>query len=241
MSFDLPAFYRFTETYPASSYEARHPTHWLHCQKARFGLIFAAYLRHRASLPQNPPDLLDIGGFPGSLLKTLRLHFGETGRIDGAGLACPEDFIQGLSDYQIGFYSCNLDPLIGSYDPPKQVPVRVGRDDASYDCVFATEIIEHTLDPFYLLKEAFRLLKPGGVLILTTPNQATVSNRLRALSGRSINYPLQRSIMYDRSDWRPHIREYTMPEMVKLIEDSGYQILERAFLDLTPDDPRVWG
>jgi 2-polyprenyl-3-methyl-5-hydroxy-6-metoxy-1,4-benzoquinol methylase len=112
--------------------------------------------------------------------------------------------------------------------------------DASYDVVFATEIIEHTLDPFYLLKEAFRLLKPGGLLVLTTPNQATLSHRLRLLSGRSIYYHLKLSIMYEHNEWRPHIREYTQAEMAQILRDAGYTIEKATFMDLTDDDPRIW-
>ncbi|MBX3170299.1 MAG: methyltransferase domain-containing protein [Candidatus Eremiobacteraeota bacterium] len=239
MHFDTAAFYRFTESYPANSYEAREPTHWLHTQKVRFGLTLQAYLRHRPA--ETAPAILDIGGYPGSLVKTLRLYLRESGTIDAAGLAGPDDFMQELAGYQVGFYPCNLDPLIGSYASPKELPVRIQREDASYEVIFATEIIEHTLDPLYLLKESFRLLRPGGVLMLTTPNQATLSNRLRALSGRSMYFPLKRSIMYDRSDWRPHIREYTMWEMATLLQDSGFEVVEKQFMDISQDDPRFWG
>ncbi len=241
MQFDKQAFYRFTEGYPANSYEARSPSHWLHTQKVRFGITLAAYLRHRPSLNTEEPRILDIGGFPGSLIKTLRLYLKETGRIDGAGLACPEDFVQELAQYQAGFFGCNLDPLIGSYTTPKPVPARVDREDGSYDVIFATEIIEHTLDPFYLLKEAFRLLRRGGLLILTTPNQLTISNRLRAIFGLSIYYALERSIMYDQSDWRPHMREYSMAEMQRLLKDCGFEVVDKEFMDVSPDDPRFWG
>lgn len=38
-----------------------------------------------------------------------------------------------------------------------------------FDCVFCTEVLEHTLQPFDAVRELHRLLAPGGHLVLTTP------------------------------------------------------------------------
>lgn len=235
------SFFSFTETYPANRFELRKPTHWLHTQKVRFYLSLDAYVRHRSLIGKESPDILDVGGFPGSLVKSLRLYLQEKGRIDGTGLAAPDEFIEEMSQYQVHYYRCNLDPLIGSYKPEPSLTVRVEREDSSYDVVFATEILEHTLDPLYMLREIVRLLRPGGLLILTTPNQVTLSNRLRALLGRSIHYPLKMSIMYEQADWRPHIREYTQVELTQMVRDVGLEILEKSFMDIWDDYPEVWG
>ena len=42
-------------------------------------------------------------------------------------------------------------------------------DDASFDAVLCTEVFEHIPDPVKALSEIYRILKPGGVLILTAP------------------------------------------------------------------------
>jgi ubiquinone/menaquinone biosynthesis C-methylase UbiE len=39
----------------------------------------------------------------------------------------------------------------------------------SFDCVIASEIIEHVFDPAGFVKELFRVVKRGGSLIITTP------------------------------------------------------------------------
>lgn len=44
-------------------------------------------------------------------------------------------------------------------------------EDASFDAVVSSECIEHTGDPVRALSEMCRVLKPGGFLILTTPNR----------------------------------------------------------------------
>jgi len=41
--------------------------------------------------------------------------------------------------------------------------------DSSFDCVIASEIIEHVVDPAAFIKEVFRVVSRGGKLIITTP------------------------------------------------------------------------
>jgi SAM-dependent methyltransferase len=41
--------------------------------------------------------------------------------------------------------------------------------DGEFDYVFSTEVMEHVPEPKDFLKEAYRVLKPGGVLIMTVP------------------------------------------------------------------------
>jgi ubiquinone/menaquinone biosynthesis C-methylase UbiE len=42
-------------------------------------------------------------------------------------------------------------------------------EDNYTDCVVCTEVLEHLKKPAQALKEIYRTLKPGGVLVLTTP------------------------------------------------------------------------
>jgi 2-polyprenyl-3-methyl-5-hydroxy-6-metoxy-1,4-benzoquinol methylase len=55
--------------------------------------------------------------------------------------------------------------------------------DNTFDALVMLEIIEHVVAAENLLKEACRVLKPGGSLILSTPNFAYWCNRLRILWG----------------------------------------------------------
>lgn len=99
----------------------------------------------------------------------------------------------------------------------EQVPYPL--DSESFDAVVMTEVFEHLRDyPVRSLEECRRVLKPGGYLLLTTPNAAYVMNRLRALRGQSIATPLR--------DWiggiphARHAREYTFAEMTELLEHA---------------------
>lgn len=44
-------------------------------------------------------------------------------------------------------------------------------DDNTFDYVVSSEVIEHTPNPPQAIKEIYRVLRPGGIVILSTPNQ----------------------------------------------------------------------
>jgi 2-polyprenyl-6-hydroxyphenyl methylase/3-demethylubiquinone-9 3-methyltransferase len=48
---------------------------------------------------------------------------------------------------------------------------RLAFADESFDVVISSECIEHTVDPLQALAEMCRVLKPGGVLVVTVPNE----------------------------------------------------------------------
>jgi SAM-dependent methyltransferase len=53
--------------------------------------------------------------------------------------------------------------------------------DATVDAAVSIEVIEHVEDQFAFLRELARITKPGGTVIVTTPNVHNVASRLRAL------------------------------------------------------------
>ena len=56
--------------------------------------------------------------------------------------------------------------------------------DARFDAVVSMDVVEHLIDPRPWLAEALRVLKPGGLLFLTTPNYA--SRSLRAIENTAL-------------------------------------------------------
>ena len=50
-----------------------------------------------------------------------------------------------------------------------------------FDLVVAVEVVEHLLNPFQLFIEARRVLKPGGVLLVTIPDVTNLRSRFKFL------------------------------------------------------------
>lgn len=60
--------------------------------------------------------------------------------------------------------------------------------DASFDAVLAVEVAEHLEDPWTFLREAIRLLRPGGDLVFTSPNVNNLASRVSFLLQGQLPY-----------------------------------------------------
>jgi 2-polyprenyl-3-methyl-5-hydroxy-6-metoxy-1,4-benzoquinol methylase len=104
-------------------------------------------------------------------------------------------------------------------------------DDDMFDIVWAEEIIEHILDTDYFLSECCRVLKKGGVLIISTPNLASLMNRLILLAGR---YP--RYVQYS-NEGAGHVRYFTKTILNKRLEINGFTTIQVKGNFLSLPDP----
>ncbi len=92
----------------------------------------------------------------------------------------------------------------------------------TYGLITCFGVIEHlNQSPRELFEQMRALLKPGGRVVITTPNHAWIRNRLRLLAGRPAHDPLE-------AWWRPgfsgHHREYTLEELKNMLEWSGLRV-----------------
>ncbi len=78
--------------------------------------------------------------------------------------------------------------------------------DGSIDSICMIEVIEHVTDDDKLVSECYRVLKNGGSMVLTTPN-----NEIEILN----------PIIH-----HGHIRHYSKNEILGLLEDKGFKILD---------------
>lgn len=104
---------------------------------------------------------------------------------------------------------------------------------ASFDRVICTEVLEHCVDPGAILAAIARLLRPGGVAVITVPNDPLIL-RMKGLVRRTpIGYALR-----DRIEWGGdiyHLHQWTPDQFARLLE-RHFRITERrsAPLDLLP-------
>jgi SAM-dependent methyltransferase len=229
-------FLRVVNEYPPSRYDgfeeadARFVRRMHHALKCRERL-FVALRSGLGRLNGSDSTILDFGPYPGTLLRLIRtLCLRRDLRLIGAGLMTSDEFIRFMKqDCHADILTVNLDPSSQQFREkayPEQVPV----PDGSVHLSFALEIVEHLTSPYHLLTEAFRVLAPGGHLVVTTPNVTRIGNIFKLLIGRTPNDRLAPP-GYDNPDdeWRPHAREYAMEELARIVTEVGFEVAERRF------------
>lgn len=145
-------------------------------------------------------------------------YYGRPGKIDRKTMAFPD-----------GDFHCEVDHFDAERDP-------FPYPDAHFDLVVAGEIIEHmTYDPMHLLLESRRVLREGGVLLVTTPNVGSITSVAKTLDGR--DNP-QIFFLYGRPDANQsaeigHVREYTAHELGEAVKAAGFEVrqLFTTFID----------
>jgi len=104
--------------------------------------------------------------------------------------------------------------------------------DGSINAVLFGEVFEHLLNhPVGLLRQIYRVLRPGGTLLLTTPNPSTLANAVRVLLDRHSLWGTEDFAcgpkfvdgeIIDKGDI--HYREYRADELRKLITIAGFRV-----------------
>ena len=103
--------------------------------------------------------------------------------------------------------------------------------DASFDAVWAGEVIEHVADTAGWLSEVRRVVRSGGALVLSTPAHELLTRLALGLSGRAF------AAHFDpRSD---HLRFYTRSTVVALVEEFGFERIETRAVGGVPGARRV--
>lgn len=79
--------------------------------------------------------------------------------------------------------ACDLFPETFRYDKVQcdriDANFNLPYEDGKFDTVTCIEVIEHIEDQFSLIREIFRIVKPGGRVIMTTPNILNINSRIQ--------------------------------------------------------------
>lgn len=147
------------------------------------------------------------------------------------------DLAAALRDRGYTVSAADLDPAAAARLPGSfrlaDLTQRLPWPDASFDAVLSVEGIEHLENPFAYLREIHRVLKPGGTLVLTTPNIASVRSRVRFFGSGFFHHdprPLREASRHPLH----HIALMTFAELRYALQTSGFHLIEAGHTHIKP-------
>jgi len=164
--------------------------------------------------------LLSIGAEPGHIEMLLKEFYGFR-HVVGLTFHVSQSFRGRMESFGIKVLECDVE-----------------KDDLpapgeSFETVIFLEALEHMFTGVpHALSEMRRVLVPGGVMVLSTPNLAQFRNRIKLLKGKSINWPLNGSkAFFEKPAHMRHNREYTAREVEFLVTSAGLKVEKARYAD----------
>jgi 2-polyprenyl-3-methyl-5-hydroxy-6-metoxy-1,4-benzoquinol methylase len=145
--------------------------------------------------------LLDIGCGSGSLNPFVRA---QVDRYIGVDVVRYEDL-----SAEIEFIPFDLDS--------GKVPLA----DESANIVCSAEVIEHLENPRAFVRELVRLTKPGGLIIITTPNQLSILSKLTLILKNEFNAFQEAPGLYPS-----HITALLEIDLIRIFKECGLTNIE---------------
>jgi 2-polyprenyl-3-methyl-5-hydroxy-6-metoxy-1,4-benzoquinol methylase len=135
--------------------------------------------------------LLDVGFGAGALLRVARDRGWRTHGVEASSAAVDQGRKYGLGDLVHGDF------------------LELDWPDGHFDVIVMTELVEHLVVPEPFLEQAARLLRPGGLLYMTTPHGRGVSGRLLGASWSVLRPP-------------EHLHLYSVASMREVLLRTGF-------------------
>ena len=175
-----------------------------------------AYGRNIFRKPLKWGRAFGIGGAKLNQLESLKLKTGERVLDEGCGMGFVIGNINAKERYGIDIEPSHISQARARY-PEVNFSVRsvedTGFQDGFFDLILCLDVIEHTEDDVKVVREAYRILKPQGSLVLSTP-----------VKGSNI-LPFSRKITENLHRMWGHVRLYSMDELTKLLEMNGFIVV----------------
>jgi SAM-dependent methyltransferase len=184
---------------------------------------FRRLLTTLSLVPRGKGRILELGGNPyyfTMLLRRYREYEVELANFFGGQREAVQRLVNGLTGeaHEFKYLDFNIEE--------DEFPYPEGHFDGVVYC----EILEHLIrDPIAVFAGIHRVLKPGGWLLLTTPNVARRQNIMRLKRGQNIYDPYSGYGPYGR-----HNREYTASELQELLNSTGFAVDRILTRDLHP-------
>lgn len=162
------------------------------------------------------PQAADVATHPGAtfFLQTLERLGWRTDEPRTLVVGCGRGHEAVYLQQQLGGRVDAIDVLIESSDTYAGVPEvhfqeasvqELPFDDGSFDVVFYHHVIEHVPDPPDSLTEIARVLRPGGVLFVGTPNRHRAISAVGAHRQHDWESTWQNKLRENLQDWRARL------------------------------------
>ena len=152
--------------------------------------------------PAQLPAVLDLGCGNGALAEELLSWGYDAIGIDPSGIALARRRLPSIPFHQ------------APADPSELAQLNL----PAFDAVLSTEVVEHVYSPRQWAAAAYASLKPGGVLICSTPYHGYLKNCALALSGR---LDAHFTALWDGG----HIKFWSRRTLTALLDDAGFQVV----------------
>jgi SAM-dependent methyltransferase len=114
--------------------------------------------------------------------------------------------------------------------------VMASMPDASFDTVIASFVLEHLFDPFHVMREIARVLKPGGELLFSTITRDSLDARVWGAHWAGFDFP--RHMVYFRTadlrrmvepelEWRGEYYHHAMQDFAR---EAWWRLMDRRNL-----------
>ena len=196
----------------------------------RFYKVFS-YLKKLNEENLKNPKIIDVGSFPGNMVKLSKKIFKNIPEYCSIGLDQDEKFIEKMKEYDVKCINTEIDPRF--QDAKKVLEWKI----KEFDICFLLDTIEHLVDPIFCLDKINESLKTNGYLVITTDN---ITNFLYIVDmlrkGKSPNiHPILSSMVY-RGNHRPHHKEYSKEELNFILNRCGFEIVKHEYFDRKQGD-----
>jgi 2-polyprenyl-3-methyl-5-hydroxy-6-metoxy-1,4-benzoquinol methylase len=187
-------------------YESRNPTRrWMHTERHE---IVVGKLRDAAAA-RGGGVALEVGPGAGPYVPTLLELFDHVVVSD-----IEPDYLDHIRGFDT---AADLEIVV---DDIAESDLESGR----FDVVLCSEVLEHTPDPRAVIRGIAEVLRPGGVLILSTPQAYSTVELIGRIAFRPGVLQLARLIYREPVLPTGHISLLTRPEVRALLTDSGFEI-----------------